>query len=168
MGNTINKKTKIDYKFIEITDSILKQKYTQMILDKLPLWFGIPESTKEYIANVVQYPFWAALENDRCGGFISGRVHYNRTGDIYVFGVDPEFQGVGIGKGLIIKIEEYFQELNCEYIIVKTLSDIANYEPFEKTRKFYKAMGFNELITLTEMWDNENPCLIMIKKLNLK
>jgi predicted lactoylglutathione lyase len=36
---------------------------------------------------------------------------------------------------------------------------------YEKTRNFYKKMGFEELVTLTEMWDENNPCLIMIKKI---
>lgn len=39
------------------------------------------------------------------------------------------------------------------------------YEPYEQTRKFYESIGFEPLITLTEMWDEENPCLIMIKML---
>lgn len=30
---------------------------------------------------------------------------------------------------------------------------------------FYKSVGFEPLITLTEMWDEENPCLIMLKVL---
>jgi hypothetical protein len=42
------------------------------------------------------------------------------------------------------------------------INDDKNYE---KTRKFYKKMGFEELITLMEMWDENNPCLIMIKKI---
>ncbi len=55
--------------------------------------------------------------------------------------------------------------LNCKYMIVKTLSEQARSEPSERTRKFYLKVGFEELITLTEMWDENNPCLIMIKKL---
>ena len=29
-------------------------------------------------------------------------------------------------------------------------------------------MGFKELLTLTEMWDEENPCLIMIKNIDVE
>lgn len=36
---------------------------------------------------------------------------------------------------------------------------------YEKTRTFYKSVGFEPLITLTEMWDEEIPCLIMLKVL---
>ena len=36
-----------------------------------------------------------------------------------------------------------------------------------KTKEFYRKMGFKELLTLTEMWDEENPCLIMIKNIKV-
>ncbi len=62
-------------------------------------------------------------------------------------------------------VEDYFKQSGCKYIIVKTLSETANYEPYERTRQFYLKVGFEQLITLTEIWDAENPCLIMIKKI---
>ena len=61
--------------------------------------------------------------------------------------------------------EKYCVKNKCKYIIVKTLSEIVQYEPYLKTKEFYKKMGFYELLTLTEVWDEENPCLIMIKNL---
>lgn len=53
----------------------------------------------------------------------------------------------------------------ANYVLVKTLSDAIDYEPYARTRKFYTSVGFESLITLTEMWDEENPCLIMFKSL---
>jgi predicted lactoylglutathione lyase len=50
-------------------------------------------------------------------------------------------------------------------VIVKTLSDKDPDENYAKTRAFYKKIGFKKLITLTEMWDENNPCLIMIKSI---
>jgi hypothetical protein len=55
--------------------------------------------------------------------------------------------------------------IGCKYVIVKTLSDTDPYEPYARTRAFYRSVGFTPLLTLTEMWDEENPCLIMIKTL---
>lgn len=40
---------------------------------------------------------------------------------------------------------------------------VAGHQPYDKTRQFYQQVGFESLITLTEMWDDENPCLVMIK-----
>jgi len=91
------------------------------------------------------------------------KIHYNRTGDIYVCGIDPNYHGKGIGTILYKTIENYFIKNSCEYIIAKTLSELNSDKNYTKTRHFYKKMGFDELITLTEMWDENNPCLIMIK-----
>lgn len=69
---------------------------------------------------------------------------------------------MGIGKALYNEAEHYFLKRGCKYAMVETLSDTVDYGPYEKTRHFYESVGFEPLITLTEMWDEDNPCLIMI------
>ena len=81
-------------------------------------------------------------------------------------GVLPEYQRRGIGKALYKTVESWFIQNGCNFVIVKTLSDIVTYEPYAKNRKFYEKLGFSPLITLTEMWDENNPCLIMLKPLS--
>ncbi len=98
-------------------------------------------------------------------GFFSIKIHYQHTGDIFVCGVLPEHQHNGVGKALYHAVEKLFIQNDCKYVIVKTLSDVVNFEPYAQTRRFYKSIGFEPLITLTEMWDEENPCLIMFKSL---
>ena len=102
---------------------------------------------------------------NKCLGFFSIKTHYQYTGEILVCGVHPEYQHNGVGKALYYVVEDYFTQAGCKYVIVKTLSDIVDFEPYAQTRKFYKSIGFEPLITLTEMWDEENPCLIMFKSL---
>ena len=155
----------MEYTIQEIHNNVLKATYAHDILESLPEWFGNPESIKEYVEAVGKYPFWAALKAGTCLGFFSGKIHYQRTGDIYVCGISPAYHQQGIGKALYAKVEQYFRENHCEYVIVKTLRDRVDYEPYITTRRFYRHLGFTELITLTEMWDEENPCLIMIKRL---
>lgn len=151
---------------VEIKDSCKKSKYAEEILRCLPEWFGNENALLDYVKGVAPLPFWIALNDDeKCIGFISMKIHYSHTGDIYVFGVLPEYHRKGVGRLLLAKAEEYCKSNNCKYIIVKTLSDTVEYEPYERTRKFYKNVGFEELITLTEMWDEQNPCLIMIKEI---
>jgi ribosomal protein S18 acetylase RimI-like enzyme len=156
----------MEYKITQINDNNKKAEYADNILRKLPEWFGMEEGLREYVNTVNKYPYWAAFdEENNCIGFFSGRIYYNRTGDIYVCGVDPRYHGKGIGTLLYKEMEKYFIKNNCEYVIVKTISEIDDDKNYAKTRKFYKKMGFEELITLTEMWDENNPCLIMIKKI---
>ena len=155
----------MEYEILEINDNAKKVEYTEVILRKLPEWFGIEEALVEYVNTVYKYPYWAAFDRDNCIGFFSGEIHYNRTGEVYVCAIDPEYHGKGIGTLLYKKLEKYFAQKGCEYVIVKTLSDINPDVNYAKTRAFYSKMGFKELITLTEMWDDENLCLIMIKRI---
>lgn len=149
-----------------ITDPALKSKYTEDILENLPDWFGNETAVQQYVADVKSLPYWAAFAGEECIGFISVKIHHNRTGDIFVLGVAAEHHGNGIGRLLCNNAEEYFIEKKCEFAIVKTLSDDVKYEPYKRTTAFYRSLGFKELITLTEMWDEENPCLLMIKEIN--
>jgi ribosomal protein S18 acetylase RimI-like enzyme len=150
----------------EIKDENLKSQYSNEVLQELPEWFGNENSLCQYASDVRKFPYWAAFdENGKCIGFISIKTHYDLTGDIYVIGILPEYHREGIGRKLYASAEEYLILNKYRYVIVKTLSEKAQYEPYEKTRKFYLSIGFEPLITLTEMWDEENPCLIMIKVL---
>lgn len=155
-----------DFYIIEISDNEKKYRYTKEILEKLPDWFGNEQSNEEYAEGSRKCPYWAAFDNEQnCIGFFALKVHYSYTGDIYVCGVLPEYHNKGIGKAIYKEVEQYLIQKDCKYVIVKTLSETANYEPYDKTRKFYERIGFESLITLTEMWDEENPCLIMIKQI---
>jgi ribosomal protein S18 acetylase RimI-like enzyme len=155
----------MNYTITEITDPALKNRYTDGILRKLPDWFGIEEALVEYTEAVQNRPFWAAFDGDTCIGFFSGEIHYQRTGEIYVCGVDSQYHHQGIGTALYETLETYFLRKHCEYVIVKTLSELREDTSYAKTRQFYRKLGFAELVTLKELWGKENPCLIMIKKL---
>ena len=158
-----------DYYITEIKEQGKKSPYAREVLESLPEWFGNKASLEEYVEKVQELPFWAALnEEGKCLGFFSVRMHYGHTGDIYVCGVRPECHRMGIGKALYEQAERFFLEKGCKYAMVETLSETVDYAPYEKTRHFYESIGFEPLITLTEMWDEDNPCLIMIKPLAME
>lgn len=155
-----------DIQIVEIKNRVKKAFYTREILEKLPEWFGNKQALDEYVEKVKEFPYYAALDIEgKCIGFFSVKIHYQHTGDIFVCGVLPEYQHNGVGKALYHVVEENFIQKDCKYVIVKTLSDIVDFEPYAQTRRFYTSIGFEPLITLTEMWDEENPCLIMFKSL---
>ncbi len=154
------------YQIMEIHEQDEKSAHAKAVLETLPDWFGNQEALEGYVKGVRDLPFWAALdEAGDCLGFFGVRIHYGHTGDIYVCGVRPECHRMGVGRALYKEVERFFLEKGCKYAMVETLSEKANYAPYEKTRLFYESVGFEPLITLTEMWDAENPCLIMIKSL---
>lgn len=155
-----------DIRIIEIQEDDEKSSCTRDILEKLPEWFGNKQVRDEYAEEVRGLPYYAAVNSEnKCIGFFSIKIHYQHTGDIFVCGVLPEYQHNGVGRALYQVVESRLIQRGCKYVIVKTLSDAVDFEPYARTREFYKSVGFESLITLTEMWDEENPCLIMLKSL---
>lgn len=75
-----------------IKDKNKKQRITQEILNNLPEWFGIPESSQEYIENVINMPFWIEKEKDNIKGFISLKENSPYTCEIYVMGILKKYQ----------------------------------------------------------------------------
>lgn len=166
MDNTYLSK---EYHISEIHNQEEKSDFARAVLESLPDWFGNQASLEAYVKGVRDLPFWAAVDgNGNCMGFFSARIHYGHTGDIYVCGVRPECHRMGVGRALYDQTERFFLQKGCKYAMVETLSEKADYAPYEKTRLFYEGVGFEPLITLTEMWDADNPCLIMIKSLSMQ
>lgn len=52
-----------------------------------------------------------------------------------------------------------------QFLTVKTLADTVDFEPYERTRKFYYKIGFVPLEIFPLHWDIDNPCLFLAKKL---
>jgi len=52
------------------------------------------------------------------------------------------------------------------FVMVKTQGPSANYEPYERTRRFYEALGYVALEELDIGWGPENPTLIMAKAIS--
>lgn len=136
------------------------------ILGGLPKWFGIPESTAEYIKESSKMPFWAAYDKETAVGFMAIKKTSEYTSEIYVMGIDEEYHRKGIGKALFQYCYNYCRENGVEFLQVKTVDESSSGKNYAKTRKFYKAMGFKELECIPEIWGEYNPCLIMIMKIN--
>jgi len=149
-----------------LLDSDEKQRCARQVLEDLKIWFANEPNREDYIKKCGELPLWAAFDTgDNCVGFFAGTTHYGHVGEIVVCGVMQSAHGKGVGKAIFTQMERYYKELGCDIMLVKTLSDIVDDADYAATRKFYESVGFVPLITLTEMWDEQNPCLIMIKNL---
>lgn len=153
-------------RFTEINDPKQKSDFTLNILNKLPQWFSDKKAVKEYAKKVRELPFWAAFDEHNIWHRIFGSANtlraYSRN---LCMRSSSRISAQRHWKKLYYLMEKHFKEIGFKHIIVKTLSEKANSEEYAKTRKFYTNVGFEPLITLTEMWDEKNPCLIMIKVL---
>jgi GNAT superfamily N-acetyltransferase len=91
------------------------------------------------------------------------KIHNEYTAEIYNLGVLREFHRKGVGHMLIEACKKYCIRNNKQFLTVKTLDESAVYEPYNSTRAFYKKEGFIPLEVFTSYWNEENPCLFLVK-----
>ncbi|MDD6023831.1 MAG: GNAT family N-acetyltransferase [Oscillospiraceae bacterium] len=126
-----------------IEENELKSQIAKGILYQLPEWFGVPESTNEYVDGCKSRPVWADIDHNICRGFIALNQTSPVTAEIYVMGVLPKYHRQGIGKELLSALQCYAKTNGYHYLQVKTCRKGA-WESYDKTNKFYCAMGFEE------------------------
>lgn len=163
------KEDKFEYcvKVDEETDPDLKSDICEMVLRTLPEYFEIEEAIEEYIKGVREKYFLSANVGDIPIGFLAMKDHNEFTSELYVIGILEELQGRGIGERLVERAEEHLSSKDKKYLTVKALgSSRPDDEPYGKTRAFYRSVGFIPLEEFTNLWDKENPCLIMVKSLD--
>ena len=149
----------------KIEDRDRKEKISREILCELPDWFGLPESTAEYISCSKEMPFWADIENRQVRGFIALKETSPYTLEIYVMGVLKEFHRYKIGTNLFKACYEYAKEHGYLYMQVKTVKE-GCYDVYDRTNAFYKKIGFKEFECFPILWDECNPCQVYIMSIN--
>lgn len=148
----------------QITDGLIKQNVTRLVLEALPAWFGIPEAREEYVAESDGKIFFCAFEGDRPVGFLYLKENSRDTVELYVMGVLKEFHRKGIGRELFNRAKEAARKQNYSFIQVKTVQ-MGKYEEYDRTNKFYLSLGFKEFEVFPTLWDEWNPCQIYIMSL---
>lgn len=145
-----------------ISGARLKEHIAETILSDLPEWFGIPESTREYIENSRTMPFFACVKNGEYAGFIVLKETSQYTAEIYVMGVLKKYHRTGIGRMLFESFTAYAKSKGYKFLQVKTV-DGGHYAEYDRTRLFYEKMGFKKLECFPTLWDEHNPCLVMVQ-----
>lgn len=148
----------------EILTAEEKQRIAREILADLPEWFGIPESTEEYIRESGDMPFFAAIQEDEAVGFMALKETSLYTAEIYVCGVKKRLHRCGAGRALFAAFRDYAAAHGYEYAQVKTVA-AGCWPEYDATRLFYERLGFRALEVFPTLWNENNPCLIMVQKL---
>lgn len=153
-------------KFIvkEIIDKKEKENIAREVLMDLPEWFGLPESTENYIQESQEKPFLASFYKDELVGFIVLGTSSPDCAEIFVMGVKKKFHHHGAGRELNYAYEDLAKSLGYIYTQVKTVQS-GHYDEYDITNKFYKAVGYKELEVFPDLWDENNPCQIYVKYL---
>lgn len=149
-----------------VTNPREKSQICEEVLRALPQWFGIEEATRSYILGVAQTDFFVIRLGPLAIGFIS-LVHHNEfTSEIYCMGLFQEVHGRGLGKQLLNEAENFLKGQRKKFLTVKTLGDSFPDPGYERTKQFYRAVGFIPLEESTEIWGPQVPCLFMVKVLS--
>ena len=146
----------------QIQASDEKEKIASKVLSDLPDWFGLPESTRNYITESKNMPFWAVYVNDCPVGFLALKQTSKATAEIFVMGVLNEYHRNGIGRMLYETFEQYAKDHGYSFAQVKTVN-MGCYDEYDRTNLFYIAMGFQELECFPTLWDEWNPCQVYVK-----
>jgi coenzyme F420-0:L-glutamate ligase/coenzyme F420-1:gamma-L-glutamate ligase len=146
---------------VEIQDPAERSRIAEAVLRDLPEWFGIEESTRQYIEDAASLPT-LVVEPD--AGFLCLKQHTLRAAEIYVMGVRREQHRKGIGRALVAAAESWCRVRGIPYLHVKTLGP-SRPDPggYDATRAFYEAVGFVALEELHGLWDENNPTLVLVK-----
>ena len=146
----------------EIVDIDEKEKISREILNDLPEWFGMPESTEEYITDSQDKPFIACFMDNEAVGFVVLNSTSVDCADIFVMGIKKNYHRMGIGTKLNDAYERLAKKLGYTYTQVKTVQT-GHYKEYDITNNFYKSVGYKELEVFPTLWDEWNPCQIYIK-----
>ena len=79
-------------------------------------------------------------------------------------GIKKCYHRQGIGLSLYKEFETYALKCHYRFLQVKTVAE-GKYVNYDQTIKFYRQLGFIELEIFPTLWDEWNPCLILIKSL---
>jgi N-acetylglutamate synthase-like GNAT family acetyltransferase len=89
----------------------------------------------------------------RIAGFLLYYV-FEGKGRIAWMGVRRENHHQGIGRRLVVRLEEILRQAGIEELYVGTLGDSVDYKPYVATRAFYRALGFKDFRrTLQDNWE---------------
>lgn len=99
-------------------------------------------------------------------GFLSLKIQTPAAAEAYVLGVRREWHRRGIGTRLFEAAAMRTRSQGCRYLTVKTLAASRPDPHYMATRRFYEALRFEPIEIFPTLWRTDNPCLMMIKRLN--
>jgi ribosomal protein S18 acetylase RimI-like enzyme len=140
-----------------VTDSVTLRPLTKgdvpaalAVARALPEWFNV--TGLEQMSVDLHNQMGAVAEaNGEVVGFVTW-LSRDGIGEIGWVGVASTHHRHGIGKRLLAFAEDRLRKSGATEVQVETLGESVDYEPYERTRAFYRAAGFKFL--RSEMTDN--------------
>jgi N-acetylglutamate synthase-like GNAT family acetyltransferase len=142
-----------------------KRELQQHLTAMLPDWFGKADSNAKYASQAERLDgYLAESEGVRCGLLLLKQAS-TVSAEIYWMAVDPTCHRSGIGRALIETAGESSRKRGVKYLFVATLHPAVPYEPYQRTRRFYEAMGFVYVLEEQFPADPESPLAYYLKQM---
>ena len=136
------------------------------ILAGLPQWFGMEASNRAYVESLETLPAAVATLDGRIAGFVALQEHGPGSVEIHVMGVEAADHRRGLGRALVDWCKAWCRERGVRWLHVKTRGPATPDPDYERTRRFYRAQGFEPLFESLELWGPGNAALILVQRLD--
>ena len=152
---------------LRITGPLLNHgEVAECVLRALPAWFGIESSIVKYRDSIDRMPTFLAHRENDVVGFFTVEQHFAESAELHVLGVLEAHHGTGVGKALLEHVEQWLQAHGCRWLQVKTIAQERDCVAYNRTRAWYLKMGFEPLQVFPLLWDESNPCLQLVKRID--
>jgi N-acetylglutamate synthase-like GNAT family acetyltransferase len=146
-------------------DSRRKRELQERLTQQLPEWFGKTESNAAYARMAESLDGYVAEVDGKRRGLLLMERHSPKSAEIAWMGVEPSNHRRGIGRALCDAAHEACRLSGAKYVFVATLHPDDTYEPYQRTRHFYEAMGFAYVLKEQFPADPANPAAYYLKAL---
>lgn len=142
-----------------------KRQLQEEITSALPAWFGRPAANAAYAAQAERLAGYIASVDGVPKGLLLLKRHGEVSAEIYWLGVDVAFHRCGIGRALVEAAARGARADGAQFLFVSTLHPRVAHEPYERTRRFYEALGFRYVFE-EQFPDKDNPLALYMKSLS--
>ncbi|HYM39303.1 MAG TPA: GNAT family N-acetyltransferase [Thermoplasmata archaeon] len=104
-------------------------------------WFNA-EGLSQMARGMESYRGYVAATQNRIVGFLLWAPADLGVAELSWMGVSEEFQRRGVGTTLLSAAVAELRSAGFRTLEVSTVADSVDYEPYARTRKFYRARGF--------------------------
>ncbi len=145
---------------------VLRSNYFGEVIDVLRglgAWFN-EERVRALGREIRFHSGYVAIVGQRVVGFLAFNV-MEGAAQIQWLGVVEEYQRRGIGRKLVNKVVDDLKRAGLREVFVHTLGDSVAYEPYARTRAFWRAMNFVEHQRIRQENPGWEERLVMRKRL---
>jgi GNAT superfamily N-acetyltransferase len=132
------------------------------IVAGLPDWFGNEQGIRDCAAAVRSHLGLVALHEGEVAAFLTWAWPRAASVEVTWMAVRADLRRRSLGRDLMDAFLTRMAREGARLVLVKTLSDRAEDEPYRQTRAFYEAVGFVAATDL-DIWSPENPCLLYVR-----